>query len=188
MDDQARAALDVQLAMDVQLAEYKELKAEQRDRMGLRDGLVYATLGSQAAVVATILAGKAGPELLLALPVVAFVLGMIRLAAADKTAEIRRYVRGPVRQNVTSLLGDVPFTPFRWESHPSPRRATRRAGQLLSDLVAFVGLPAGGLAHLISLPTPMSALGATAAIVDLTFLVLLATEILQRADLGSVAR
>ncbi len=186
MDDHARAALDV--LFDVLVAEYKELKAEQRDRMGLRDGLVYAALGSQAAVVATILAGKAGSELLLALPAVAFVLGMVRLAAADKTAEIRRYIRGPVRQNVVALLGDVPFTPFGWESHPSPRRAARRLGQLVSDLVVFVAVPAGGLTHLIALPAPMAGLAVAAAVGDLILLVLLAVEILQRADLGSVAR
>ena len=134
MEDSTRASLDLLLG------EYKELKAEQRDRMGQRDGMTAATISAQVLAVAAVAAGKAGPELLLALPPIAFALGWIRLATADKVSKIRDYIRGPLRLEAIELVG-TGRVPFGWETHKSPRRTSRKFGQLVSDLVVFVGGP-----------------------------------------------
>lgn len=53
----------------VLLAEYAQLKDEQRARIGFRDNLLYVTLAAVTAITAVTLQTK-HPELMLALPVV----------------------------------------------------------------------------------------------------------------------
>lgn len=178
MDDTTRAGLDLLLA------EYRELKAEQRDRMGLRDGMTAGAIGVQAAAVAATASGKVGPLLLLALPPVAFALGWVRLSTAAKVAKIRRYVRGPLRHDATRLAG-LEFTPFGWETYPSSRRTSRRAAQLVSDLVVFVAGPAAAVVTSLSLTS-----GGLAglAVLDGALLTFLGVEIARRADLRATPR
>ncbi len=182
MDDVTRASLDLLLG------EYKELKAEQRDRMGHRDGMAPAAISAQVLAVAAIAAGKAGPELLLVLPPIAFALGWLRLATADKVSEIRRYIRGSLRLEAIELVGpESGWVPFGWETRESPRRVSRKFGQLISDLVVFVGGPLAAVVTELALPgTPplMGIPGGLGAILS----VFLASEIIRRSDLHATPR
>lgn len=182
MDDPTRGALDLLLA------EYKELKAEQRDRMTLRDGMTAGAIGAQAATVAAIASGKVGPLLLLALPPVAFALGWVRLSTAAKVAKIRRYVRGPLRGDATRLVGPTEFVPFGWETYPSSRRTSRRAARLVADLVVFIAGPAVAVAAALSLASGPPVVLASLVPLDAALLAFLGVEIARRADLHATPR
>jgi hypothetical protein len=122
--------------MDVRLAEYKELKAEQRERIKTRDGLIYTTLLAQAGVLYTTLAGRGGPVLLLALPVLGFVLGWRYLADDRKITEIKLYLRA-------QHADGAPL--FPWERVVTPDIRSRKLIQLVADLLVFVLIPLVGL-------------------------------------------
>lgn len=126
----------------VMLVEYAQLKSEQSSRVGFRDNLLYATLGSMAAVVAATLSAPGHPSLLLLLPPVSVLLGWTYLVNDEKISAIGRYIRvrlAPELARVTGGAGPV----FSWESeHRSDaRRPTRKVLQLLVDLTTFCGSP-----------------------------------------------
>jgi hypothetical protein len=117
--------------LDVHLAEYTALKAEQNERVKSRDGYMYSTL---AVVVAAVVgAAQANlPDLLLAVPPACAVLGWTRLRNDALIVEIRRYLRDDLRPHLQA--GDSPV--LGWETGPRGR-LTRRA-QFAADLLTFV--------------------------------------------------
>jgi hypothetical protein len=171
------------LTARVLLAEYEQLKQEQRDRMGLRDNLVYAGLGAQAAVVAAIVTGRGGTALLLLLPPVAALLGWTRLMNDLKVSSIRRYIRSGLTSQLTALAGDAP-TLFGWETGDDPRRRVRKCGQLAHDLTAFTLLPLSALVGFwVTGPYPLVLLAVS--VLDVALTVALAGEIVRYADLAA---
>src|SRR2546422_11681197 len=83
--------------------EYERLKEEQLKRIGTRDGLIYATLASIAAVLGT--GVKLGsPQLLLILPPAVLLLGWTYLANDRKVTEIGAYIRVDLAARARSLL------------------------------------------------------------------------------------
>lgn len=127
---------DTEGALNVQLAEYKELKTEQRTRIGFRDNLVYATIGVAAAT------GYAAfqqhvIQFFLAVPLACFVLGWMYHSNDVKITQLGAYVRDTLTPQLTALVGyrDV----LRWE-HEDPtdrRRNQRKCTQLAADLTTF---------------------------------------------------
>jgi hypothetical protein len=129
------------------LAEYEQVKQEQRARIGFRDNLLYATLGVMAAVVATALARGGHAEVLLLLPPLSVVLGWTYLVNDEKISAVGRYVRddlAPRLKNLTGSQDDV----FGWEfaHRGDAHRASRKRIQLGVDLLAFCAAPLAALA------------------------------------------
>lgn len=126
----------------VDLLEYQQLKAEQLDRISRRDNLLYATLAAYGAAGWAAMTGHAVAWL--ATPLVAVVLGWTYLANDAMVTAIGCYVRTGLGPRLAeSARQEV----FGWEhDHPADRRRrSRKALQLVVDLIAFVAVPLGAL-------------------------------------------
>lgn len=124
------------------LVEYERLKDEQKTRIGFRDNLIYATLGSMAGVVGATLTPKGNLGLLLLLPPVCLVLGWTYLVNDEKVSAIGRYLRLTVAPRLSELAGatgDEAAAVFGWEvAHRSGSdRLIRKYSQLAIDLGTF---------------------------------------------------
>ncbi|MEU6146119.1 hypothetical protein ABZ848_37970 [Streptomyces sp. NPDC047081] len=129
------------------LAEYQAIKDEQKARIGFRDNLLYVTLAVVAAVIAAAAQAKQA-SMLLALPPVCVVLGWTYLVNDQKISAIGTYVRDELGPRLTELAepgGGVEV--FRWETahRGDARRRSRKATQLVVDLLAFCGVPLAAL-------------------------------------------
>lgn len=126
----------------VLLAEYEQVKGEQRERIGFRDNLLYVTLASLAAVGFAAIQSPGRPALLLLVPPVTFVLGWNYLNADQKVSAIGRYIRTDLGPRLSGLVqADTPV--FGWElaNRADPSRASRKAMWLGVDLVMWVLAP-----------------------------------------------
>ncbi|MHC5905468.1 hypothetical protein ACVNF4_16445 [Streptomyces sp. S6] len=130
------------------LAEYENIKDEQKARIGFRDNLLYVTLTVVAAVIAAAAQAKRA-EMLLALPPVCVVLGWTYLVNDEKISAIGRYVREELGPRLAELASPgAGLTAFGWEvAHRGDvRRASRKWLQLAVDLLAFCVVPLAALA------------------------------------------
>jgi hypothetical protein len=120
--------------LDVLLAEYRELKAEQRDRIESRDGLIYTTLAVSAAAVAAVTQTHL-PLLLLTLPPACVLLGWTYLTKDRMITAIGGYVRDELRGRLHDLAGPV----LAWETNHAgdTRRVQRKRLQAAMDLGTF---------------------------------------------------
>ncbi|MET8087371.1 hypothetical protein [Micromonospora sp. NPDC005237] len=165
------------------LTEYEQLKQEQRTRIGFRDNLIYATLGSMAAVVAAALSVKGHANLLLLLPVASVVLGWTYLINDEKISAIGRYVRTDLGPRLVALTAGGEAA-FGWETaHRSDaRRVSRKYLQLAVDLGTFVVPP---LAALIVFWAngPLSVAFVAVSVIEVAATAVLAWQIAVYADL-----
>lgn len=126
------------------LAEYDQLKGEQRARIRFRDSLMYTTLAAMAAVVAAALQAHSNLAFLL-LPPVTVILGWKYVANDDKITAIGRYIQAQLAPRLTALVQQPVFgwetTHARGSRHPQARKAM----QVLVDLLAFCFAPAAAL-------------------------------------------
>lgn len=129
---------------NVQLEEYRALKAEQAGRIHTRDNLIYVTLFVAGvtgyAAITTHLYG-----LLLAGAAGTLMLGWHYLGGDRAIIGIRRYLHGSLGPLVADELGEPLALVFAWESIHRQRRAATfyRLGGLLFALVLFVGPTVG---------------------------------------------
>ncbi|MFI6273137.1 hypothetical protein [Micromonospora zamorensis] len=165
------------------LSEYEQLKHEQRTRIGFRDNLIYATLGSMAAVVAAALSVKDHANLLLLLPVASVVLGWTYLINDEKISAIGRYVRTDLGPRLVALTsGGEPA--FGWETaHRSDaRRISRKYLQLAVDLGTFVAPPIAALI-VFWMNGPLSFAFVAVSVIEVAATAVLAWQIAVYADL-----
>ncbi|GAA3891012.1 hypothetical protein GCM10022243_64890 [Saccharothrix violaceirubra] len=132
------------LRVDVALAEYNALKAEQSKRIGHRDRTVYSTLAAGAGVVAAA-ASSGHAVLLLALPVVSLLLGWVYHVNDELIGAAGRYLREHTGPRLAALLGDVPALGWETAHRSDARRRLRKIGQMVMDLTAFVVMPTAAL-------------------------------------------
>lgn len=130
------------------IAEYEQIKEEQRARIGFRDNLLYATLASMAAIIAATLQTGGHTELLLLIPPVSVLLGWTYLVNDEKISAIGQYVREELAPQLAALAhgsneGQRRVRVFGWEvTHRSDRRRTsRKYLQLAVDLLTFCAAP-----------------------------------------------
>ncbi|WP_431914905.1 hypothetical protein [Nonomuraea jabiensis] len=177
-------------AVKALLSEYEALKAEERQRIGVRGQLLYAVLTAVAGIsTATTTVGRL--ELLLLLPLATTVLGWAYVANDHKITVIARYVRGQLGPRLVGLVddgsGDIDV--FKWESYhrEDPHRPSRKRLQLAVDLVAFCApsLTALALLWLLGPHTPLVQIGSAAALAAVT---ILATQIIRYADVAGPAQ
>ncbi|WP_054565924.1 hypothetical protein [Frankia sp. R43] len=138
---------EADLDVELMLAEYQALKAEQLARIGTRDNLLYATLAAYAAIVAGVLGGGGPVHIMLALPAVAAVLGWTYLANDKKIVQIREYLRRDLGGRIGQRLPDG-ATAFGWEStrRTGIERRLGKIGHVAVDLIAFSAASIAALA------------------------------------------
>ena len=170
------------------LVEYEQLKDEQKTRIGFRDNLVYATLGSMAGVVAATLAPRGNATLLLLLPPVCVVLGWTFLVNDDKVSAIGRYVRLNLAPRLAGLAGindeDAGIV-FGWElAHRSDAgRLLRKYSQLVVDLGTFCVPALTALVIFWAVAAYRADLIAV-SVIEAILILSLAVQIVRHADLG----
>ncbi|UWE13577.1 hypothetical protein [Actinacidiphila bryophytorum] len=127
------------------LAEYAQIKDEQRSRIGFRDNLLYVTLAAVTAVT-TVAAQTEHPDLALALPLICVVLGWTYLVNDEKISSIGRYVRTQLEPKLAAVTGSG-TTLFEWETfhRGDSRRWARKTIQTVVDLIAFLVVPFAAL-------------------------------------------
>ncbi|MFE7113841.1 hypothetical protein ACFU99_00220 [Streptomyces sp. NPDC057654] len=132
----------------VLLAEYEQIKQEQRARIGFRDNLIYATLGAMAAVIGSTLARDDHLEMLLLLPPLSVILGWTYLVNDEKISAMGRYLRDELAPRCLELMpNQADALVFGWESshRRDVHRRSRKRFQLFVDLLTFCGAPLAAL-------------------------------------------
>ncbi|MCH6163242.1 hypothetical protein [Streptomyces marispadix] len=176
------------------VAEYEQIKSEQRSRIGFRDNLLYATLASMGAVIAAVVRRDGQTELLLLLPPVSVLLGWTYLVNDEKISAIGRYIREELAPRLLVLTdergeGDERLQPFGWEvaHRGDARRAPRKYLQLGVDLLTFCVAPvAAVVVFWAAEPRSMALIAVSLA--ELAAVAVLAVQITVYADLRKAPR
>ncbi|MEU6388304.1 hypothetical protein [Streptomyces sp. NPDC046939] len=166
------------------LAEYEQVKQEQRARIGFRDNLIYATLGVMAAVIGSTLARGGHLEMLLLLPPLSVILGWTYLVNDEKISAAGRYIRDDLSPRLQEIAPDQAVV-FGWESahRRDTHRRSRKRLQLAVDLLTFCGAPLAALVvYWLLGPTPWQLLLVSAA--ETAMVVGLSVQVVRYADLG----
>ncbi|MGI5186482.1 hypothetical protein ACQEVZ_60650 [Dactylosporangium sp. CA-152071] len=149
---QSGAPLDLQVELTLRVAEYEQLKAEQRARIERRDHLVYATL---TAIVAAVAAAAQVPLALLLLAPAVLILGWTHLINDQKISAAGQYLRGPLSRRLAELTGgDTVVLGWEFAHRADERREERKAIQLLVDLATFVAPAFLGMVGYVALGHP----------------------------------
>lgn len=173
--------------VQILLEEYRTLKAEQGNRIGFRDNLLYVTLGLFGAISSFALSNKDSYSALLVIPWVCVIMGWTYIVNDEKISAIGRYVRSKSEKRISALIGGAADDQklFGWEidHRTDPRRISRKYLQLFVDLLTFVfsGLVAL-LAFWLLSPQP-STLAILLAIVEAILLIGLGFKVTAYADL-----
>lgn len=168
------------------MAEYQTVKEEQRARIGFRDNLLYAALGSMAGVVAATIEAGNRLQLLLLLPPVSVLLGWTYLVNDEKVSAIGRYVRDELAPKLASLTsGAEEHRVFGWEAahRGDRRRRSRKWLQLGVDQLTFCVAPLAAAVVFWTSGEVGSALLAV-SLVEVAAVAVLAVQIVLYADLG----
>ncbi len=173
--------------LKVWLIEYDKLKAEQTQRIGFRDNLLYVTLSVFGAVVSFAISNSANYYAFLVLPWVCLILGWTYLVNDEKISAIGRYIRLTLVEKVKEKTGYGDLASlFGWEiAHRSDlRRSRRKIEQLIIDEITFV---VSGIIALVAfwvlVPNPVLAIHILGG-VELILLLVLGWEIVVYADLA----
>ncbi|MGL5063508.1 MAG: hypothetical protein ACRC62_26295 [Microcoleus sp.] len=173
--------------LKVWLLEYDKLKAEQTQRIGFRDNLLYVTLGLFGTIVSFSASNSANYYAFLILPWASLILGWTYLVNDEKISSIGRYIRLTLVEKVKEKTGHADVESlFGWEiAHRSDRRRERRKiEQLIIDEITFVisGIVAL-MAFWILVPNPALAVLILSGF-ELLLLLVLGGEIVLYADLA----
>ncbi len=166
------------------LAEYAQIKEEQRARIGFRDNLIYATLGTMAAVVGSTLARGGHLEMLLLLPPLSTILGWTYLVNDEKISAVGRYIREELAPRLKELSREQADV-FGWESahRGDTHRHSRKRFQLAVDLMTFCGAPLAALVvYWVFGPTQWPLL--LISLADTAVVIGLAAQVVRYADIG----
>ena len=133
---------DQQRVFNIYLHEYIQLKQEQRQRISLRDNLLYFTLGVYVAILGFAIGEQGEPYALLVLPWVSLILGWTYLVNDQKITAIGRYIRCPLTTRIGKVIPtntDVESV-LAWEifHRSDTQRKRRKLEQLIVDQVAFI--------------------------------------------------
>ncbi|WP_043268076.1 hypothetical protein [Streptomyces sp. CT34] len=166
------------------LAEYEQIKQEQRARIGFRDNLIYATLGVMAAVVGSTLARGGHLELLLMLPPLSVMLGWTYLVNDEKISAVGRYIRDELAPRLKELTPERTKV-FGWESahRRDTHRHSRKRIQLVVDLLTFCVAPLAALT-VYWLLGPMQWWLILVSVAEAAMVIGLAIQVVRYADLG----
>jgi hypothetical protein len=127
--------------LKVWLVEYDKLKAEQTQRIGFRDNLLYVTLGLFGIIIPAAVSNSANYYAFLVIPWICLILGWTYLINDEKITAIGRYIRLTLVERIKDKTGHPEVESlFGWEiAHRSDRRRSRRKiEQLIVDEITFV--------------------------------------------------
>jgi hypothetical protein len=168
----------------VLLAEYEQLKAEQRARIRVRDGLLYTTLAAMAAAVVGAIQARSN-GLLLVLPPVVVVLGWTYLVNDEKVQHVGRYLRDVLIPQMTAVLSSQ-VSVFGWETahRVDSGRQLRKIGWLVADVLVFCAAP---LVALVAfwVTGPWSPVLIVASVVDGLLVMALTAVVITHADVAA---
>ena len=173
--------------LTILLAEYNCLKAEQTQRIGFRDNLLYVTLGVFGAIVSFAVSDSSHYPALLVVPWVCLILGWTYVVNDEKISAIGRYIRYKLVDKVKEHTSYTDLeTLLGWEiAHRNDKhRKRRKIQQLIVDEITFVfsGLIALS-AFWVLVPQPP--LGVTIlSWLELVLLIVLGVETFIYADLA----
>jgi len=128
--------------VDVLLAEYAELKDEQRTRIKVRDNLPYVALALAGVAVTKAYDGGPAALILLLLGPALVILGVVYLRNDNKISEIGTYIAVQLAERLSAQLPGSPAV-FEWErAHREvPGRRANTIMQLAIDLSVFCVIP-----------------------------------------------
>jgi hypothetical protein len=173
--------------LKVWMAEYDKLKAEQTQRIGFRDNLLYVTLGLFGVIIPAAISNPTNYYALLVIPWVCLILGWTYLINDEKISAIGRYIRLTLVEKIKDKTGYTDLESlFGWEiAHRSdPRRSRRKIEQLIIDEITFV---ISGIIALITFFTLVTKAAIGLYIfssLEAILLVILGWEIIVYADLA----
>jgi hypothetical protein len=128
--------------LDVFLTEYERLKAEQTQRIGFRDNLLYVTLITLGGVLSFALSNPNHVYAVLVIPWACTVLGWQYVVNDEKISAIGRYIRSDLADNVIAKTHwNEKDALFGWEvvAHRNDeRRIRRKLRQWIVDELTFV--------------------------------------------------
>lgn len=170
---------------EIHIAEYKQLKDEQRSRISIRDNLIYATLTSIAAVLLFVFNGDSHRSALLLLPPVCLILGWTYLMNDEKISAIGRYLRGELSYR---FAGSANVVLLGWESahRNDSRRTGRKFIQAIIDILLFcvTGIAAVAVCWSILPSSETSYLLIGIGCVEIIAMFFLAYQIILYAEVG----
>lgn len=178
---------DREKILDVFLAEYGQLKAEQAARIGFRDNLLYVTLGVFGGVASFAVSDADNVYAFLIIPWVCLILGWTYLVNDQKISALGEYIRHDLVERVQEQTGYANFEAiFGWEiDHRSDRRRRRRKlQQLVIDEITFVGSGGVAIAAFWVVAAQIPILVLLLSLVELLLLLVLGYEIAVYADLA----
>jgi hypothetical protein len=126
--------------VELYMKEYDKIKAEQIQRMGFRDNLIYATLIAITGIVSIVVDDVAKIPVLLVLPLACMALGWTYLVNDEKISALGRYIRLTFTDEIRALIHSDDPGLFGWEiAHRSdPNRISRKIIQFFVDEIVFV--------------------------------------------------
>lgn len=130
-----------QQKLDIYFREYDKLKAEQTQRIGFRDNILYVTLGLYSGILSFALSSSINYYVFIAIPWIGLILGWTYLVNDQKISAIGKYIRSRLTDNIKKQIDDIGNEPiFEWEiEHRSDeRRKERKIKQLIIDELTFV--------------------------------------------------
>ncbi|MEM9217356.1 MAG: hypothetical protein AAGD25_23840 [Cyanobacteria bacterium P01_F01_bin.150] len=174
--------------LNILLAEYSSLKAEQAQRIGFRDNLLYVTLGVLGGIVSFAVSKPAHSYALLVIPWVCLILGWTYVVNDEKISAIGRYIRYKLVNKIQAHTGYSDLeTLLGWEiAHRDDKhRKRRKFYQLIVDEITFV---LSGIIALLAFGIQSSSIPPVGliilAVLELICLIVLGIEIIIYADLG----
>jgi hypothetical protein len=161
----------------LEVAQYEQLKAEQRDRMKIRDRLPYVTFVALGGAIALSVSGSGivRSSVFLAVPLICLILGWTFLRNNDKIAEIGRFIRET-------------YPECRWESYRFGINGRRRKKiiQLIVNLIQFVVIGYIALGVFWS-SLNIGIMSGLASGVEVILLAILAVEFIRISDVFFIA-
>lgn len=123
----------------IYLSEYEQLKAEQGQRIGFRDNLLYVTLGLFGAVFSYAVSDPKHAYALLVLPWVSFIMGWTYIMNDEKISTLGTYIRQQLEPQIKQLIQISNRDLFGWEyGHLNTKwRNQRKIFQLFVNLLTF---------------------------------------------------
>jgi len=171
--------------IDLYLLEYDKLKAEQIQRIGFRDNMIYVTLVAAGSVGAFALNDSKHLYALLIIPWICLVLGWMYQVNDEKISAIGKYIRITLDKHIREQIDIQDLCAFGWEveHRDDDKRKQRKVMQFAVDQITFIGPGISSIAVYWLRVAPKSLTTASVCIIELLFLFILAWQIYSYADL-----
>lgn len=168
------------------VAEYMKLKEEQLARIGLRDNLIFVTLGAFGGLMSFALVDEVHLYTVLVVPWVSTVLGWTYLMNDEKVSAIGRYLREELAKKIDGAYPEhSPYLQWEHLHRTGDGRKRRKLAQLMVDELTFGGTSIASIAAFVALVGVQSNMLFGAVVVDAAIAGWMIVEIALHADTGT---